>query len=398
MSAAQLHTSARQEQVYVANLTPKRSLISLSGRDTHKLLQGLMTNDIKRLEQQYRPDSTSIHDAFYCGFLNPQGRLIAPAFIYPSPSASASSADPKTSQSALLDCHAGSKEGLQAFIKRFKLRSKVTITDAQEQGEGFSLWSVWATEPGELDEIRSRLAADQEAATPPFRVFRDARTPDMGLRIVSPSDPGVDLAWLGGATANLTTLRDAFASLKAKEGKYTDLYDEHRIRQGVPDGPDELSENHSLPLEANIDFMGGVDFRKGCYVGQELTARTHHTGVVRKRVMPVRLRASGGGDASATTSSPPPVGADLRAPPAPGSASKRSKSAGKLLAVAPDRQKQGSYVALASLRLAHVAKQGAQLHFTGEDGVEWTLDPVWPAWWPEGIREEFAAGEETASE
>jgi len=57
----------------------------------------------------------------------------------------------------------------------------------------------------------------------------------------------------------------------------------------VPEGQDELIRESALPQESNIDFMGGIDYRKGCYVGQELTIRTHHTGVVRKRVLPVML-------------------------------------------------------------------------------------------------------------
>jgi len=66
----------------------------------------------------------------------------------------------------------------------------------------------------------------------------------------------------------------------------------YRIRRylkGVPEGQDELIRESALPQESDIDFMGGIDYRKGCYVGQELTIRTYHTGVVRKRVLPVML-------------------------------------------------------------------------------------------------------------
>jgi folate-binding protein YgfZ len=62
-----------------------------------------------------------------------------------------------------------------------------------------------------------------------------------------------------------------------------------RYLKGVPEGQDELLREVALPQESNIDYMGGIDYRKGCYVGQELTIRTHHTGVVRKRVLPVML-------------------------------------------------------------------------------------------------------------
>jgi transferase CAF17, mitochondrial len=62
-----------------------------------------------------------------------------------------------------------------------------------------------------------------------------------------------------------------------------------RILHGVPEGPLEIIPTVALPQESNIDYMSGIDFRKGCYVGQELTIRTHHTGIVRKRILPIQL-------------------------------------------------------------------------------------------------------------
>ncbi|KAG9322399.1 hypothetical protein KVV02_005282 [Mortierella alpina] len=66
--------------------------------------------------------------------------------------------------------------------------------------------------------------------------------------------------------------------------------EEHHVRRilnGVPEGIDDFIAETSLPLECNLDYMNGVDFRKGCYVGQELTIRTYHKGITRKRIMPV---------------------------------------------------------------------------------------------------------------
>lgn len=71
-------------------------------------------------------------------------------------------------------------------------------------------------------------------------------------------------------------------------------YDVRRMMIGVAEGQAEILKESALPQESNIDYMGGIDFRKGCYVGQELTIRTHHTGVVRKRILPVQLYSSEG--------------------------------------------------------------------------------------------------------
>lgn len=62
---------------------------------------------------------------------------------------------------------------------------------------------------------------------------------------------------------------------------------------GVAEGSKELPYGECFPLESNLDYLAGVHFYKGCYLGQELTARTYHTGVVRKRIMPVVFNGAG---------------------------------------------------------------------------------------------------------
>ena len=62
-----------------------------------------------------------------------------------------------------------------------------------------------------------------------------------------------------------------------------------RYKLGVCEGSEEIPTAKATPLEFNLEYMHGVSFHKGCYLGQELTARTHHTGVIRKRIMPVKL-------------------------------------------------------------------------------------------------------------
>lgn len=203
-------------------IVPNRTVISASGRDSRKLLQNLTTNDLNKLDKLQ-----------FCAFLTPQGRTIASTFMFAVGQSDLLIDVDTRSVGAVLDC-----------IRRFKLRSKVTLSDASEE---MAVMAHWGGEDAPSHALSSGL---------------DVRTPGMGWRsIVRRKD--VDRAE-----------EDAQA------------YTVHRILQGVAESADEVA---GLPMEANLDIMNGVDFRKGCYLGQELTARTHHTGVVRKRIVPVSL-------------------------------------------------------------------------------------------------------------
>lgn len=156
----------------------------------------------------------------------------------------------------LIEVDANEAENLAKHLKRFKLRAKVGIQIMEE--EEWGIWSIW---PNRDDFERSDIWS------------LDNRAPGMGYRVVgshrNPPQSGVK------------------ATLEQ--------YELRRIMMGVAEGQAEIIKESALPQESNIDYMGGIDFRKGCYVGQELTIRTHHTGVVRKRVLPVQIYHSGGG-------------------------------------------------------------------------------------------------------
>ena len=92
----------------------------------------------------------------------------------------------------------------------------------------------------------------------------DPRSPHLGTRLLSSTPPSSKLYPL-------------------------ELYHLRRTLHGVPEGPEEILEGYALPAESNLDVMSGIDFTKGCYVGQELTSRTYHTGVIRKRLLPLSL-------------------------------------------------------------------------------------------------------------
>lgn len=157
----------------------------------------------------------------------------------------------------LIDVDSGEVEKLARHLKRFKLRAKVEIR-VVEEGE-LGIWGFWDDGSGG-DNIPTG--------------YRDERAPGMGTRAVLPG-----------------------ASKVQSPGQETTVgsYNVRRMMKGVAEGQGEILQETALPQESNIDYMGGIDFRKGCYVGQELTIRTHHTGVVRKRILPVQIY-DGGGD------------------------------------------------------------------------------------------------------
>lgn len=217
----------------LATLTSRR-LLSLSGPDAAKFLQGAITANVTTA-------SSSSSPGFYAAFLTAPGRVLHDVFIYPSRT---------TPSTYLLEVDAPHAPALQRHIKRYQLRSKFSVTLLSPSD--LTVQHHWGPSP----------PPDVEGITLP-----DPRAPGLGWRVLSPSP----------------------LAPTASE----DTYHLHRYLHGVAEGQSEILPNVALPLESNLDLMGGVDFRKGCYVGQELTIRTRHRGVVRKRVLPCVLYRAG---------------------------------------------------------------------------------------------------------
>lgn len=172
----------------------------------------------------------------------------------------------------------------------------------------------------------------------------------------------------------------------------TDDYTLHRMILGVPEGSREIVPGSSLPLESDMDIHGGgefprylaqtdmpVDFRKGCYVGQELTVRTYHTGATRKRILPVRLfPLTSTAPLSSIAASPldgagpalPIPAVDIMYTPPATAASKKARSAGKLLSLHPSASTMG----LALVRLEFSERVWVDMHGTVDSwGASGTL-------------------------
>ncbi|KAI1367210.1 Aminomethyltransferase folate-binding domain-containing protein [Xylaria arbuscula] len=261
-----------------ARLTTRR-LISISGVDAPHFLHGLITTSIEGANgtsTNGRNSSSPIEQKpwFYCGFLNALGRVLHDVFIYPMPSNAGG--DPHY----MIEVDAVQQPVLLRHLKHFKLRSKISLRAIDE--DEMSVWQVWndgtSADVGQ-DASGSIMTRRKEGGS---IILPDLRAPDMGYRVLT---PGSD--HLGLQTSDLPAAFQRAIEENAEEEE--PAYRVRRYLRGVPEGSSEIHPSQALPLESNMDVMGGIDFRKGCYVGQELTIRTRHRGVVRKRILPCVL-------------------------------------------------------------------------------------------------------------
>lgn len=232
-------------------LLTTRRVIALSGNDAPRFLQGLTTANIR--------SSLLPSQGFYGAFLNAVGRVLHDVFIYPASGQDAEANRGDREPRFLIEVDAREVERLAAHLKRFKLRAHVTV-QVLDEGE-YGVWGLWGHEP-----LARAWPANQIGC-------EDRRAPGMGRRLILPGGIKPDGEHAAGWGAEEPVER----------------YEVRRLLRGVAEGQGEILRAEALPLESNMDYTGAIDFRKGCYVGQELTIRTRHTGVVRKRILPVQL-------------------------------------------------------------------------------------------------------------
>src|SRR5215470_15649228 len=222
-----------------AALLPDRGVIKVIGDDARKFLHGLVTADVLDLT----PGA-----ARFCALLTPQGKIIADFLLTEAP--------PADGGGFFLDVPRVLVAMLVERLNLYKLRAKVLIEDLTEI---LGVLAVWDAQE-----------ATKDSTTKQGLTYADPRLPTLGFRVLIASHR---------AAAAASELGAALASVED--------YEAHRIALGVPAGGLDFAYGDAFPHEADMDQLGGVDFEKGCYVGQEVVSRMEHRTSARTRVVPV---------------------------------------------------------------------------------------------------------------
>lgn len=229
-------------------LLEDRGIVAVAGDDRYDFLQGLISNDVRRVDDAR---------AVYAAFLTAQGKYLHDFFVVALPG-----------EGLALDCEADRSDDLLRRLRPYRLRSKVTLE--ARTGE----WRVAALIGADVP-ARLGLPADDPGAATAFAggiAYVDPRLAAAGVRAVLPR-------------ADATERLQAAGSSEAPAAAYDAL----RLELGLADGSRDMTIDRSILLECGFDELHGVDWDKGCFLGQELTARTKYRGLIRKRLVPVAV-------------------------------------------------------------------------------------------------------------
>jgi folate-binding protein YgfZ len=223
---------------------PDCGFLRLSGPDTAAFLQSILTANI---------DTMAVGTCRASALLTPQGRVLIDMIVYRL-----------AADHIVLQCDAARRDDLFAKLRRYRLRRPVDMA----VDNTLVLGHYFGERP--------------PTAVPGAFVFTDPRDPLLGVHILADDHPA------------LTRLADANDTINQLDmaGAYIDRWHVRRIAAGVPEGPVDLVPERALMLEAGLDQLGAVDFDKGCYIGQEVTARTHYRGLVKRRLVPIKVQTN----------------------------------------------------------------------------------------------------------
>ncbi len=207
-----------------------RGILYLTGGECRNFLQNIITNNV---------DNIKGGNGVFAALLTPQGKYLFDFFLV------------EDDGNLILDCHQSQREALLQKLKMYKLRADVNIIDIS--GEV----TVWSTTSLAGPDTKHHIS------------IPDPRHESMGWRLYLPATGTPDMA------------REDLSQYKKR-----------RISLGIPEGPIDLEQNKRFIMEANFEELNGLDFKKGCYVGQEINARMKHRGTLKKRILPIRFEGA----------------------------------------------------------------------------------------------------------
>jgi tRNA-modifying protein YgfZ len=219
-----------------AAFLPDRGVVKVSGEDARDFLNGLVTADVTLLAPGL---------GRFGALLTPQGKIIVDFLITEAPSGHGGG--------FLIDVPRALAPGLADKLGFYKLRAKVGI---ENLSDSLGVLAAW----------------DGDFAVKPDLAFADPRHDALGWRILIPEE-----------------LKQKVVDLIGADLLDSSLYEAHRIACGAPRGGLDFMYGDAFPHETNMDRLHGVDFEKGCYVGQEVVSRMQHRGTARTRIAKVIL-------------------------------------------------------------------------------------------------------------
>ncbi|MBK93766.1 MAG: hypothetical protein CMP33_06090 [Rickettsiales bacterium] len=214
------------------------SFLKITGDDHLSFLQGLITNDIYSLSQK---------KCIYTGFLTPQGKFLFDFFIF------------RIKEGVFLECRKQDRDNLLNKLLLYRLKSKVTI--AKEVN------------------INSYLICKDDV--------KDIQSSGNGLNIRIFNDPRSEIfSWKMLCSSNDFCFVKNSVNLKPINNKQ---YNSIRLESSIPQSSEDLIPNKSFLLEVRFDQLNGISWEKGCYIGQELTARTKYRSNLKKKIFGIRI-------------------------------------------------------------------------------------------------------------
>ena len=225
-------------------LLEDRGLISITGEDTKNFLQNIITNDINKV---------SFSSSIFSALFTPQGKYLFEFFLI------------QTKNGYLLDCDNKFTKEIINYLLKYKLRSKIEITDVSTD---YVIGLISSEKFFDIQKSESKTDNTIEFRDSPL--FLDPRNKNLGARILS----------------SLEKLHLTIKKLDLKIVK-PETYFAKAHSLGIPIKGIENLKDQLFGLEANFEELNAIDFKKGCYIGQENTARMKLTEKLRRRLLPI---------------------------------------------------------------------------------------------------------------